>query len=1025
MDLDVEGHQAQVRMRATWTNPHDRPTSQLVFNVHSHFVVPTSDVGLYAKTLELLRLNASEALGSSTPAFNLHGVSLASGSKQDSADCPLTYAWTGDTNTTLEVNLPKAVGKGESVTILLDFTMKLPPKQGRWGQYKGVTFLTNWLPVFAYYGGKRSALPPHILEEDACWQPTPFVAWHQPFFNEAGHYRARINLPADHHIGCTGVVRSSQPLEGCRQLVDIEAPAVRDFAFLCSKRYHIHETCAIIPQTGRKVKVRVLAFAEHAHYAREMLKIVCHAIEQYSKWFGPYPYEEFTIAESYFGWNGNECGGLVMIDERVFGMPHLAHGYVDYLVSHEVCHQWWYNVVGTNGYAETWMDEALATYFSHRLLNEKVGKNNPLMHYPTGLRWLPNIYREDYRNNSMYSLFGQGSTGPCVQEMPKFGNVVVLFAMCYDKGSRIVGMIEERLGEAAFLDFMRIVYSRYSYRILRIADFQHELEDYTGQSWREFFEDWLYGTGLSDWAIGKVEIEKSSLDHSSVDREPWTVNRSEHVERESQTSEVLETSEVCERATGHGPRATVKVVVELTQHGEYLDQTTLGIAMPQGDGYSVRIPILPQAQSYQIDDPPASVQVVGAKTIRVEVWLPEKPKQIAVDPDQILVDREPDNNYWKKRGRLRFTPVYTFLEETDLTNGYDRWNLLFGPWIYGPPYEDIWYTRSTMIGLRAGAYRTQHASAGVYAAYRTDFRDLVFGADGLVYHWPDANMQIGWNLERRFEGFQDVDEHAFRAVVFNRYVITPGSSLYLAPTHFVEAFAKYSDNFMPQVRQRAPGGERFDYEATAGIHYRKDYLTPYWDAEGGYRLDFAYEAGVSALERQYGIHKASGQVSLVKSFPDLSPLGSNLSSGPVARWLQDTRFAFRLYGAVATPGRGEFFSLGGSQLLRGYDQAERQGSSLWVASAEWRVPVARDLKCDILDHTVGLRNVYTALFYDAGNAYIQGEAAGPVAHSLGTGLRLDVAWFSFIERTTIRLDLAKTVNDTTPVQVWFGVQHPF
>ena len=60
-----------------------------------------------------------------------------------------------------------------------------------------------------------------------------------------------------------------------------------------------------------------------------------------------------------------------MIDERVFDMPHLARGYVEYLVSHETCHQWWYNLVGTNGYAETFMDEGAATYFTHRLLDQQ------------------------------------------------------------------------------------------------------------------------------------------------------------------------------------------------------------------------------------------------------------------------------------------------------------------------------------------------------------------------------------------------------------------------------------------------------------------------------------------------------------------------------------------------------------------------------------------------------------------------------------------------------------------------------
>ena len=43
------------------------------------------------------------------------------------------------------------------------------------------------------------------------------------------------------------------------------------------------------------------------------------------------------------------------------------------------------------------------------------------------------------------------------------------------------------------------------------------------------------------------------------------------------------------------------------------------------------------------------------------------------------------------------------LDETDLTSDYDRLNFTAGPWMWGPSYDDPWYTRSTMIGLRAGA----------------------------------------------------------------------------------------------------------------------------------------------------------------------------------------------------------------------------------------------------------------------------------------------------------------------------------
>ncbi len=182
-------------------------------------------------------------------------------------------------------------------------------------------------------------------------------------------------------------------------------------------------------------------------------------------------------------------------------MPHLAEGYVDYLVSHEVCHQWWYNTIGTNGYSETFMDEALATYFSHRLQDSKHGKNNALIKYPSGLEWMPSINRENYRYYGLYGTIGRGEMGPTIQEMPKFGHVVNLFSMAYDKGSKIIGMIEDRLGEAAFIDFMRTIYAKYYFKVIRVADFQEELEAYTGRSWAAFFHDWMYGSGLCDWSV--------------------------------------------------------------------------------------------------------------------------------------------------------------------------------------------------------------------------------------------------------------------------------------------------------------------------------------------------------------------------------------------------------------------------------------------------------------------------------------------------------------------------------------------
>jgi hypothetical protein len=1050
MELDTIAHLVHVRQEATWTNPQATPTQQLVFNAHSHFVVPDDQIGFMAKTLEILRVPAGDALGYTEPPLEVHQVRLVSQGRPVALD----FRFEGDTKTSLVVSLPRPVGPGQSVTVVLDETIHLPNKQGRWGYWEGVTFLSNWLPVFAFYGSptRKCTVPlaqsspgadtpgsplsgsPRLVRasnnEDsppgpvACeisWQPTPFIPWHQPFFNEAGIYDVTVTLPCDQEVCCSGKITAEIRLPDGRKRLDIQAIGVREFTLLCSARYRIIEGVAPAGPGGAPVRVRIFAFQEHEFYAKEMARIAIEALTAYNKWLGPYPWPEFSVVESYFGWNGNECSTLVMIDKQVFGMPHVAVGYVEYLVSHEICHQWWYNLVGTNGYCETWMDEAMANYFSHRLMNKKLGRFNSIMTYPAGLEWLPNIRREDYRSYGMYGTFGRGEHTPILQEMPKFGHIVNLFNLCYDKGGRIVGMIEERLGEAAFFDFIRLIIVKYRYRILRVADFQCELEAYTGghsghgtHAWAEFFQDWLCKTGLSDWAVAKVEVTGPPKGMTCA----GTLLR-----------KLIAKNDVVPCGEEHAGGTRVEVLVE--QRREYDEPTTLGFALPGCDGYPVRVPIFPRAGSYDIEELHARVTALapgkncGAR-MKVEIVLPAEPTQIAIDPDQIIVDADPSNNFWHSPIRWRFSPLYTFLDETDLTTAYDRWNVTYGPWVYSAAYDDPWFTRSTMVGARAGLYRTQDFCGGVYTGYRTDFRDVVAGIDGVWDHLPIAHMQIGFIAERRLLESNEGDSNAMRAALWARYILTYGSSLYLPPFQYVDLFAHYSDNFLPFTTQTIPGGVRFDDTTTMGLHYRINYLTPYWDPEGGFQFEAVYEGGVAQLPSTVGVHKISGQLSFVKSPPNLaSYLGGSSALHDVLQWFSDTRFAFRAYGATSAPSKGEFFSMGSDTLFRGFDMAQREGSSVWVGSVEWRVPLARRLEIDAIDHVVGLRNAYLAMFYDSGNTYINGKPVGVTANALGLGLRLDVAWFSFVERTTLRLDVAKSVNTDTGLQVWVGINHPF
>src|SRR5262249_15582514 len=151
---------------------------------------------------------------------------------------------------------------------------------------------------------------------------------------------------------------------------------------------------------------------------------------------------------------------------------------------------------------------------------------------------------------------------------------------------------------------------------------------------------------------------------------------------------------------------------------------------------------------------------------------------------------------------------------------------------------------------------------------------------------------------------------------------------------------------------------RYDRMALSGVHYRLNYLTPYWNPVGGVWLDVYAQGGMAELPDTVGVGLLSSQLSYVDALPDLSgavadvPVLSALA--PALRWLGESRLAVRGYGGTSFPGRGEFFTMGGGPLFRGFDLAQRQGSNVWVGSAEWRMPLATGLTWDVCDHVMGV-----------------------------------------------------------------------
>ena len=208
------------RERVVFTNRSKVPVNELIFHVYPRYKVPEKDRIKLAKTMEVLRLSPEEAMDAAGQRMEVSRVFVGNRATR--------FEFDPKDDTILVVPLATAVPPGGKVVAVIDFTVDLPEKWGRWGNHQGITYLLNWYPVLAHH-------------DDRGWERTPFVPWHQPWHQEAGHYTVVADLPAGQVVASSGRITRRQDGPGGWQRLTIEASPARDFALVCSDRFQTWE----------------------------------------------------------------------------------------------------------------------------------------------------------------------------------------------------------------------------------------------------------------------------------------------------------------------------------------------------------------------------------------------------------------------------------------------------------------------------------------------------------------------------------------------------------------------------------------------------------------------------------------------------------------------------------------------------------------------------------------------------------------------------------------------------------------
>lgn len=342
----------------------------------------------------------------------------------------LKYNISGEKEDILEIELNEKINPKEKISINIDYNVKIPNSEGRFGYSDNTINITNWFPIACVY-------------DENGWNTRSYEEIGDPFYSDISNFYLNLTLPKKYEIGTSGDIISEET-DKEQTTYEIVAENIRDFAFVLSDKFVVHK------DTYNDIEIST--YNLNQNIAKEVTEISKKSIEIFSELFGQYPYKNYSVVASDFFIGGMEYPNMVMIDESLYNKEDTF--LLEYVIAHETAHQWWYGVVGNNEITEPWIDEALTEYSTILYFEKKYGKelSEKLienMNIQTRSYKVENIFKPttEYENSIEYSL-----------------NV-------YTKGALAFNKIREKIGDELFFDTLKKYYETYMYENVNGAEF--------------------------------------------------------------------------------------------------------------------------------------------------------------------------------------------------------------------------------------------------------------------------------------------------------------------------------------------------------------------------------------------------------------------------------------------------------------------------------------------------------------------------------------------------------------------------
>jgi aminopeptidase N len=207
-------------------------------------------------------------------------------------------------------------------------------------------------------------------------------------------------------------------------------------------------------------------------------------VKKYSGWIGEYEYPVVQVVE---GPKNNSSGGMEYPMVTLITSPDAKVETLDAVIAHEIGHNWFMGMLGSNERAHTWMDEGLNTYFQFRYEAEKYRSNSVFGDA------IPKEVKEKSADEFLgiiYNAIDKSIPMQSAMDIPadKFPNSDEYGLISYVKTALWMYLLEASIGPEKMELAIKNYFTKWKNKHPQPADMKAAFEEATGSNLDKFFE---------------------------------------------------------------------------------------------------------------------------------------------------------------------------------------------------------------------------------------------------------------------------------------------------------------------------------------------------------------------------------------------------------------------------------------------------------------------------------------------------------------------------------------------------------